>query len=384
MEESTHFAPAERSSAEQLLRESGLVASHKLFSEIFGAMAGIGGVINKNRQIVYANNELLMLLGINSLEPILGKRPGEFISCIHSAEEKSGCGTSNACAYCGAVNAILESQRTGMKVMNETHISALVEGKHKSWDLNVISTPVSFAGEEFYILVLQDISERKRKAIMERIFFHDLLNSVGGLNGLLTILKEGIYPEQTSELITLSEEASRDILEEIHIQRQIRDAENGELVTKIEMTNSLDLLDSALGKVSYHKVGKDKKIIKAEDSVNIDFETDRVLLQRVIINLVKNALEETESGGTVHIGVSYEDEKLLYWVKNDQVIPNDVQLQLFQRSYSTKGDGRGLGTYSIRLLTENYLGGKVSFISNHIEGTVFTIELNRKFPVINS
>jgi signal transduction histidine kinase len=58
----------------------------------------------------------------------------------------------------------------------------------------------------------------------------------------------------------------------------------------------------------------------------------------------------------------------------------EVQRQLFQRSFSTKGIGRGLGTYSIRLLTENYLKGKVSFISNETEGTVFSIELNKKFP----
>ncbi len=62
------------------------------------------------------------------------------------------------------------------------------------------------------------------------------------------------------------------------------------------------------------------------------------------------------------------------------IIPYDVQLQLFQRSFSTKGIGRGIGTYSIKLLTENYLKGSVNFISNENEGTLFTIELNREFP----
>jgi sensor histidine kinase regulating citrate/malate metabolism len=55
-------------------------------------------------------------------------------------------------------------------------------------------------------------------------------------------------------------------------------------------------------------------------------------------------------------------------------------MQLFQRSFSTKGNGRGIGTYSIKLLTENYLKGKVSFFSNEEEGTVFSIELNKLFP----
>ena len=380
MEDLTHFASPERTTTEQILKEYELVGSQKIFTEIFGTITGIGGVIDKNRQIVYANDELLTLLGIKTLEPILGKRPGEFISCIHSDEEESGCGTSHACAYCGAVNAILESQRTGMKSMRETQVSTIIDGKHKSWDLNVISTPVSFNGEVFYILVLQDISDEKRRAALERIFFHDLLNSMGALNGLLSILREETNPDETRELIKLSEDISRNVIDEILSQRQIRAAENGELKVNIELCNSVELLDSAIGKINFHEAGNGKNIVRTEDSVNTFFAIDKILLQRVIINLLKNALEATQLNGTVTSGIRENEDKIIFWVKNDQLIPKDIQLQLFQRSFSTKGTGRGLGTYSIRLLTENYLEGKVSFISNEAEGTVFSIELNKKFP----
>jgi len=380
MEDLTHFASPERTTTEQILKEYELVGSQKIFTEIFGTITGIGGVIDKNRQIVYANDELLTLLGIKTLEPILGKRPGEFISCIHSDEEESGCGTSHACAYCGAVNAILESQRTGMKSMRETQVSTIIDGKHKSWDLNVISTPVSFNGEVFYILVLQDISDEKRRAALERIFFHDLLNSMGALNGLLSILREETNPDETRELIKLSEDISRNVIDEILSQRQIRAAENGELKVNIELCNSVELLDSAIEKINFHEAGNGKNIVRTEDSVNTFFAIDKILLQRVIINLLKNALEATQLNGTVTSGIRENEDKIIFWVKNDQLIPKDVQMQLFLRSFSTKGTGRGLGTYSIRLLTENYLEGKVSFVSNEAEGTVFSIELNKKFP----
>jgi len=380
MEEKTHYAPAVRSTTEQILKDYDLVGSQKFFTEVFGAMTGIGAVIDKNRQIVYANDDFLSLLGINSLDPILGKRPGEVISCIHAADETSGCGTSLSCAYCGAVNAIIESQKTGKKSMKETRITSEVDGTLKSWDLNIISTPVSISGNLFYVLVLQDISDEKRRSALERIFFHDLLNSAGGLNGLLTILKDGTNPIEARELINLSEEASRDIIEEILLQRQIRAAENGELEIKIELTNSIELLDSAIGKIGFHEAGKDRTIIKDKNSANVDFETDKILFQRVIINLLKNALEATEVTGTVLAGIENNEDKVAFWVKNDQVMPEDAQKQLFQRSFSTKGSGRGIGTYSIRLITENYLKGKVSFISNETEGTVFSIELSKKFP----
>jgi nitrogen fixation/metabolism regulation signal transduction histidine kinase len=381
MEEETHFAPATRKTSEQILKEYELIGSQKFFTEIFGAITGTGAVIDENRQIVYANDEFLSLLGINTLESVLGKRPGEVIACIHSGDVPSGCGTSLACAYCGSVNAILESQKTGEKSIKETQISRVVNGKHTSWDMNVISTPISFNGELFYVLILQDISDIKRRAALERVFFHDLLNSIGGLNGLITILKGGTSPEETSELINLSEEVIRDITEEILAQRQIRAAENGELKVSIELINSIELLESVIKKTDFLEAGKDRSVVKDDNSVNIDFETDKILLQRVIINLLKNALEATELTKTVVIGIGNSEDKITIWVKNEQVMSEDVQMQLFQRSFSTKGNDRGIGTYSIRLLTENYLKGKVSFISNEIERTVFSIELNKKFPV---
>jgi len=381
MEELKHFASAERSSSDEIHRANQVVSSQKDFAELFGAMTGIGGVIDKNRQIVYANNELLTFLGLNTLEPILGKRPGEFVSCIHLGDNNAGCGTTQACAYCGAVNIILESQRTGKKAMRETRISSVIDGKHRSWDLNVICTPVHFGGEVFYILILQDISDVKRRAFLERIFFHDLLNSVGGLNGLLNILKEETDPLEIRDLINVSEEISRNIMEEILTQRQLRAAENNELKIKIDTENSIEILNSAISKIGFHEAVKDRSVHVAEDAVNIDFETDRGLLQRVLINLLKNALEATETNGTVTVGVSQTDDKVIFWVKNHKLIPPDVQMQLFQRSFTTKGTGRGLGTYSIRLLTENYLEGTVKFVSTEADRTIFSIVLNKKFPV---
>lgn len=380
MKVETHFAPAIRTTPEQIIKQYELIGSQKFFTDIFGMLTGIGAVIDKNRQIVYANDEFLSTLGINTLESVLGKRQGEAIACLHSADEPAGCGTSRACAYCGAVNAILESQRTGMKSMRETQISSIIDGKNKSWDLNVISTPIAFNGDQFYVLILQDISDIKRKARLERIFFHDILNSVVGLNGLLNLLKAETSPVEIQELINLSEESSRNIIEEIIVQRDMLAAENGELKVNIALTNSNELLDSTMVNIGFHQAVKERRIVKAENSANVDFETDKLLLQRVIINLLKNALEATDMSGTVQAGIIDNIDKIIFWVKNNQVMSEDIQMHLFQRSFSSKGNNRGIGTYSIRLLTENYLRGKVSFVSNEKEGTVFKIELNKKYP----
>ncbi len=343
------------------------------FTEIFGAISGLGAVLDKNRQVVYANKEFIGSFGFENLENLLGKRPGEAISCIHSTEMPMGCGTSEACSVCGAVNAILESQKTGLRSVRETRITSHINGKNVSWDLKVTSSPLKVFEDYYYLLIIEDVSNEKRRVALERIFFHDILNIAGGLNGLLAMLKEGTDPEEARALIDLSEETSRNLIEEIMLHRQIRAAENGDLQVKVEKLESVEILNSAIGKIRYHESAKGKTIVIDDDSARVEFESDRILLQRVMINLLKNAIEATDDGGIVTAGCRKDGEKVVFYVKNTAVMPNDIKLQIFQRSFSTKGKGRGIGTYSIRLLTENYLNGKVSFVSLETEGTVFTV-----------
>ena len=377
MEERTLFASASRSSFEEILSEKELIETQKLFTELFGSLTGISAIINNNRQIVFANTEFLELIGVKTLEPILGKRPGEVISCINADNGTGSCGTSEQCKYCGVVNAILESQTSNSKSTREARISSYVEGKYLSWDLKITSSPIKLDGQTFYALTLQDISNEKKLLAIERVFFHDLLNTAGGLNGLLTILKMGVDPDEISDLIDKSEEASQTILEEIMSYSKLRAAEEGDIVVKIETVNTIELVRSAISRIGFHEVGQNKNIDIEKHSVSIDFETDKLLLQRVIINLMKNALEATAVNGFVRILVEDYNDKLAFFVKNDGVMPEEVRVQVFQRSFSTKGRNRGVGTYSVKLMTTNYLKGKVDFVSNEAEGTIFKVELNK-------
>jgi signal transduction histidine kinase len=379
MEEKSQIIPSLRTSIEDILNDHDLVASQKLFTEIFGAIGGISAVLNKKRQIVYANNEFLDFLGLKSLEPVLGKKSGQIVSCIHSGDQFSGCGSSGACRYCGTVNTILESQATNYKAVGETSISSLIDGLQKSWDLKVTSTPVVLANQEFYVLSIQDISYEKRLMSLEKIFFHDLLNIASGLNGLLNLMKETRDPEEAREIVSKSEEASRDIIEEIMMYRQLRSAENGDIQVKIEGVNSVDFLKSVTSYISSHEVGQNKTVRVDENSYITTFMTDRILLQRIIINMLKNAFEATTNEGTVKTGIYNMGEQIRFWVHNSGVIPPDIQMQIFNRSFSTKGRGRGLGTYSIRLLAENYLKGKTGFTSNGSDGTTFYVDLDKEW-----
>jgi sensor histidine kinase regulating citrate/malate metabolism len=77
----------------------------------------------------------------------------------------------------------------------------------------------------------------------------------------------------------------------------------------------------------------------------------------------------------VKIGCTNDDNFVTIWVRNSAFIKREIQLQIFMRSFSTKGSNRGLGTYSMKLLGEKYLGGKVSFTTDEKDGTVFSVQI---------
>jgi sensor histidine kinase regulating citrate/malate metabolism len=93
------------------------------------------------------------------------------------------------------------------------------------------------------------------------------------------------------------------------------------------------------------------------------------------VNLARNAFEATRAPEVVTLGATTVGEKAVFTVHSPGVMSRAVQMQMFQRSFSTKGTGRGIGTYSVRLLTENYLGGSVDFTSVEESGTTFRIHL---------
>jgi sensor histidine kinase regulating citrate/malate metabolism len=83
----------------------------------------------------------------------------------------------------------------------------------------------------------------------------------------------------------------------------------------------------------------------------------------------------------VTVGCQERAEQVVFSVHNATVMPADVQSQVFQRSFSTKAKtGRGIGTHSMRLFGERYLGGRVGFTSREPEGTLFTITLPKSPP----
>lgn len=368
----THFAPAERIlSAEELQRQVDYFNTPAVRT-VADAVPDSLLVLNQYRQAVYANHRLANLLHLEDPSLVYGKRPGEIFGCIHNDENEAGCGTSEACAACGAVNAILAGL-AGRADVQECRI--LLHPDNTPLDLRVYTTPLQVEGQPYTFFAFTDISDEKRRGVLERIFLHDILNTVGGLRGLVWLLGIAASKTEMKEIRKDLDVLSEGLIEEVKGQRQLLAAENNDLVLQVEPISTRELLNLVAG--SYHGmlIARGKQVRISDQAVDTQINSDKTLLRRVLGNMVKNALEACTAGSTITLGCDLSGAGLRFWVHNPGVMPRETQLQVFQRSFSTRGPGRGLGTYSMKLLGERYLKGKVSFTSQQDEGTIFQIVL---------
>ena len=362
----TKFAPAERAGDEEVLRQCRHVADLPLLCRFLDAVPDILMALNGERQIVYANRSLLDFLGVQDLDAVRGRRPGEVLGCEHASDYEAGCGTTEFCQTCGAVKAILASQN-GKHDVQECRVT---RRDGDALDLRVWTTPVKVGEEDFTLFALMDISHEKRRRALERIFFHDVMNTAGGLKGFAQLLREAT-PDEVVEFSDLLQQLSTKLIEELNAQRDLMAAENGELSVQPEPVRTTELLEEVAGLYRSQEIAKDRQICIDSGAQDSEIVTCRALLRRVIGNMLKNALEASNAGETMTLGCDLQDDTVELWVHNPNPMPRDVQLQVFQRSFSTKGTGRGLGTYSIKLLSERYLKGRVSFASTPDGGTTF-------------
>lgn len=366
----TKFAPAERASPEEIARQSRLFTGKRLLGMLPDMMPCILMVLNEYRQIVFSNQRLAELLPpANRDRNILGMRPGEALGCTHGFESEGGCGTTEFCSLCGAVHAILASQ-SGQSDVRECRI--IRRHNSEAVDLRIWTTPVTIGDERFTICAALDISHEKRRQALEHIFLHDIYNVAYGLSWYADFLRKAT-PDKVEEYADTIHRLCGELIDEIDAQRILLRAETGELMLKTERIGSLQVLQETIAIYSRHPAGQDRILRLDDKTADVTLVSDKTLLTRVLCNMVKNALEACRAHETVTVGCTASDGVARFWVHNSGVMSREVQLQVFHRSFSTKGRGRGLGTYSIKLLTEQYLKGSVSFVSTAKTGTIFTV-----------
>lgn len=373
----TEFAPAERAGIEAINADAQLLSTSESLQHLTNSVPCIMMSLNRERQIVFKNKVLMDLLEADRDDLILGKRPGELFECIHSSESPGGCGTTRSCSKCGALEAILESWATGKTIVNECRI---ITHNGRAYEFRVRASKYNYSDKDFLIFSLVDISDEKRKDVLERTFFHDINNTLGVIIGFSQMLGKVDDPEIRIEFVERIRVASKQLAREISSHSKLMQAEREELGVNLSRIESLDLLQALKSGFRDNEIWKGRQINLENESESIKFVSDYSLLHRILENMVKNALEATAPEEIIKIVCCRNDQTITFKVNNPGVIPEDVQLQLFQRSFSTRGKGRGIGTYSMKLFGEKYLNGEVGFNSAISSGTTFFIKLPLVIP----
>lgn len=369
---------ASRDDDAQILEQARRFCQAPVVAQVMDAVPSFLLVLNEHRQVVFANRSVVQLLGFDSREQCYGRRPGELLDCEHAAHGCFGCGTATQCEVCGAASAIRASE-LGAGTVAECCIHQ--KSVDHMFDLRVATSPIVVDNHRYSVLALSDIAHEKRRQAMERIFFHDILNTLGALTGYVELLG-GAAAGQLEDFTNPIKRLSDTLVEEVHSQRDLGSAENNQLAVHREPANSRETLEELAVSYRSHPASQGRSILLGSPLVSASLHTDRRLLLRVLGNMLKNALEATPIGRTVTLRCDLASgTDVVFSVHNDAVIPPDAQLQIFHRAFSTKGTGRGLGTYSMKLLGEKYLGGKVWFKSAAGSGTTFLASIPAATPI---
>jgi signal transduction histidine kinase len=133
----------------------------------------------------------------------------------------------------------------------------------------------------------------------------------------------------------------------------------------------IDMVRSAFEKES----GSKGVLIRTEvDPPALSASLDRDLLTQALANLVRNALEATESG---EIRVSAAGRKRAVVIRVEDrgtgIAPEDLD-RVFEPFHSSKPSGLGVGLFLVRNIVQSH-GGTVAAAARPGGGSVFTIEL---------
>ncbi len=373
----TYFAPAERLGDDELKKEMEFISKNPIIDGLLHSVSGLLAVLNSKRQILVINDALLETLGARNAHDVLGLRLGEALKCIHADEMPGGCGTSEYCSTCGAAIAMMASLTTDTPLEKECAIAAGDAGKMRDLFFRARCVPVTYDRQRLLLLFMQDITYQQRLANIERLFFHDINGMISGLINASYLIS--IKPkEDVSELTQMISKLSERLAAEVSIQQCLNKADGSVYQPVYSSVTVKQVFQEMKALFMNHPASRNKLLILREECPDLTFNTEPSLLIRVLTNMLTNAFEETVEGGEVRAWHESSEERIDFCVWSRKPIPADIAKRIFQRNFSTKASmGRGLGTYSMKLLGEDILGGSVDFTTSAKEGTVFRLSLKK-------
>lgn len=214
---------------------------------------------------------------------------------------------------------------------------------------------------------------------------HDLRSPLGRIRASaeMVLTGNGSKMEAEAMVATTAEECDR-LLEMINTTLDIAEAESGAAKLKLAEFDLVELVGDAVE--LFQPLAEDKQVTIAVDLPNdCRIRGDRQRLQRVVANLLDNAVKYTPSGGRVTIELDEDGERLKLSIRDTGVgISPHEKARIFERFYrcdrSRSELGNGLGL-SLALAFARVHGGDIVVDSTPERGSTFTVALPRLLHV---
>jgi signal transduction histidine kinase len=197
---------------------------------------------------------------------------------------------------------------------------------------------------------------------------HDLRTPLTAIKGLLVNLVDSAQEDQRASLETAERETDR----LIRLVNQLLDFSRWR-GGRLQLNHSLvDMGQVAASAINLSEARARYRGVTMQADIPPDLppiSVDRDRLQRVIINLLDNALKFTSHGGEVTLGVARRGEEIEVSVQDSGRGMSQEEVQkAFEPYYRGEGGGAGLGLAISRAIVEAH-GGRMGIESKRGEGT---------------
>ena len=201
---------------------------------------------------------------------------------------------------------------------------------------------------------------------------HEVGNPLAAISSLVQMLNRRDTDEYTSERLQMVDDQLRRIQRTLH---ELVDFSRP-ATTEQSLCNVHEVIEAALNIAKYYKRKKGKRIVTRYAESLPKLRVVRDQLVQVFLNLILNAMDATDEGGTIEITTSLEADWIRVAIRDDgHGIADDDRDKIFQPYFTTKETGTGLGLFVCRNIAEQMTNGRIELTASSVEGTTFSVLL---------
>jgi signal transduction histidine kinase len=209
---------------------------------------------------------------------------------------------------------------------------------------------------------------------------HELRNPLGGLKLFADYLEQRLHDASDTEGVQVARRISLEVDHMAELVREI--TQFGRPAALRRASTSLNgLVESCLDLAQARRTIKDVQVTLELDAALPQAMLDAREVRKVFLNLIGNALEAMEGGGTLTLRTRAADRGFLETIVEDTGcgMSDETRARAFDLFYTTKETGTGLGMAIARSVVEQH-GGRIEIRSQLGQGTQVSVLLPVEGP----